>query len=87
MPANENPVGYVTNGVHAPTFLRAAYFMENWGASLYALAQSTLPTFLEADRAFPMVATRDIGIVAANTSTRPSGGWFAMRCPPHFAQY
>ena len=25
MPASENPVGYVTNGVHAPTFLRAAW--------------------------------------------------------------
>ena len=25
VPANENPVGYVTNGVHAPTFLRAAW--------------------------------------------------------------
>ena len=25
MPANENPVGYVTNGVHVPTFLRAAW--------------------------------------------------------------
>jgi glycogen phosphorylase len=25
VPANENPVGYVTNGVHVPTFLRAAW--------------------------------------------------------------
>ena len=25
VPANENPVGYVTNGVHAPTFLRATW--------------------------------------------------------------
>jgi uncharacterized protein YbjT (DUF2867 family) len=47
------------------TFLRAAYFMENWGASLYALAQGVLPTFLLADRAIPMVATIDIGTTAA----------------------
>ena len=47
------------------TFLRAAYFMENWGMSLYALAQGKLPTFLNADHAIPMVATRDIGTTAA----------------------
>jgi uncharacterized protein YbjT (DUF2867 family) len=47
------------------TFLRAAYFMENWGGSLYALAQGTLPTFLLADRAIPMVASADIGTAAA----------------------
>jgi uncharacterized protein YbjT (DUF2867 family) len=47
------------------TFLRPGYFMENWGASLYALAQNVLPTFLAADRAIPMVATRDIGTAAA----------------------
>jgi uncharacterized protein YbjT (DUF2867 family) len=47
------------------TFLRAAYFMENWGGSLYALGQGLLPTFLTADRVIPMVATRDIGTTAA----------------------
>jgi uncharacterized protein YbjT (DUF2867 family) len=47
------------------TFLRAAYFMENWGSSLYALGQGKLPTFLTADRPFPMVATHDIGTTAA----------------------
>jgi uncharacterized protein YbjT (DUF2867 family) len=56
------------------TFVRAAYFMENWGASLYALAQGVLPTFLEADRAIPMVATRDIGIVAANALAEGASG-------------
>jgi uncharacterized protein YbjT (DUF2867 family) len=49
----------------AVTFLRAAYFMENWGGSLYALGQGVLPTFLLADKAIPMVATRDIGLAAA----------------------
>jgi uncharacterized protein YbjT (DUF2867 family) len=47
------------------TFLRAAYFMENWGGSLFALAQGLLPTFLTQDRAIPMVATADIGEAAA----------------------
>jgi uncharacterized protein YbjT (DUF2867 family) len=49
------------------TFLRAAYFMENWGGSLYAVGQGVLPTFLLADKATPMVATRDIGLAAART--------------------
>ena len=49
----------------ALTFVRAAYFMENWGASLYALGQGVLPTFLNADQAIPMVATEDIGTTAA----------------------
>jgi uncharacterized protein YbjT (DUF2867 family) len=47
------------------TFVRASYFMENWGASLYGLAQNALPTFLNADAKIPMVATRDIGTTAA----------------------
>jgi uncharacterized protein YbjT (DUF2867 family) len=47
------------------TFLRAAYFLENWGGSLYALGQGALPTFLTAGRAIPMVATEDIGKTAA----------------------
>jgi uncharacterized protein YbjT (DUF2867 family) len=49
----------------AVAFLRAAYFMENWGGSLYAVGQGVLPTFLLADTAIPMVATRDIGLAAA----------------------
>jgi uncharacterized protein YbjT (DUF2867 family) len=47
------------------TFVRASYFMENWGASLYALGQGALPTFLNADAKIPMVASRDIGTTAA----------------------
>jgi uncharacterized protein YbjT (DUF2867 family) len=47
------------------TFLRAAYFMENWAASLYALGKGSLPTFLKADRAIPMIASADIGATAA----------------------
>jgi uncharacterized protein YbjT (DUF2867 family) len=47
------------------TILRAAYFMENWAASLYALGQGSFPSFLAADRAIPMVASADIGETAA----------------------
>jgi uncharacterized protein YbjT (DUF2867 family) len=49
----------------AVTFVRAAYFMENWGRALYAVPQGVLPTFLLADKAIPMVATRDIGTAVA----------------------
>jgi uncharacterized protein YbjT (DUF2867 family) len=49
----------------AVTFVRAAYFMENWGGSLYAVGDGKLPTFLTADRAIPMVAAHDIGVTAA----------------------
>jgi uncharacterized protein YbjT (DUF2867 family) len=49
----------------AATFIRAAYFMENWGRSLSALGGGVLPTFLAVDKAIPLVATRDIGTAAA----------------------
>jgi len=43
------------------TVVRASYFMENWGGSLYGLAQGQLPSFLTIDRVIPMVAAEDIG--------------------------
>jgi len=49
----------------ALTVIRAAYFMENWGRSLSAVGTGVLPTFLTADKAIPLVATRDIGTAAA----------------------
>lgn len=53
-------------GVNADvTFVRAAYFMENLGASLYALGDGAFPTFLRAGRPLAMIATRDIGVAAA----------------------
>jgi uncharacterized protein YbjT (DUF2867 family) len=58
----------------AVTFLRAAYFMENWGGSLYAVGQGVLPTFLLADKAIPMVATRDIGLAAARLLAEGGSG-------------
>jgi uncharacterized protein YbjT (DUF2867 family) len=54
-----------TRGRAAATFVRAAYFMENWSSALFAVAQGVLPTFLHADKPIPSVATRDVGIAAA----------------------
>lgn len=47
------------------TFVRAAYFLENWAAVAEATKGGKLPTFIRTDLAIPMVATRDIGLVAA----------------------
>ncbi|OEZ99178.1 NmrA family NAD(P)-binding protein [Duganella sp. HH101] len=49
------------------TFLRAAYFMENWLPMVgHAMRSGTLPSFLApARRAIPMVATADVGSAAA----------------------
>jgi uncharacterized protein YbjT (DUF2867 family) len=58
----------------AVTFLRAAYFMENWALALLGVAQGLLPTFLHADRAVPMVATRDIGRAAARLLVEGGSG-------------
>jgi uncharacterized protein YbjT (DUF2867 family) len=57
--------GLAALGRTASTFLRAAYFMENLGSSLGMLAQGILPTFVPADVRFPMIATQDIGHLAA----------------------
>jgi uncharacterized protein YbjT (DUF2867 family) len=49
------------------TFLRAAYFMENWAALVgQAVRTGVLPAFLAPpQRAIPMVATADVGTAAA----------------------
>lgn len=47
------------------TFVRAAYFLENFGAVAGAAKAGKLPTFLPADFRFSMVTTRDIGLTAA----------------------
>ncbi|MBV6323051.1 NmrA family NAD(P)-binding protein [Duganella violaceipulchra] len=49
------------------TFLRAAYFMENWMPMVgHAIHSGVLPTFLTpAERTIPMVATVDVGSAAA----------------------
>ncbi|HXH06299.1 MAG TPA: NmrA family NAD(P)-binding protein [Vicinamibacterales bacterium] len=50
-----------------PTFIRAAYFMENFATQLGMLDQGVLPTFVPEELPIPMVATRDIGRLAART--------------------
>ena len=49
----------------AVTFVRAAYFQENWGAALGMLPQGALPTFVPSSTRYPQVATKDIGRTAA----------------------
>ena len=63
-----------TRGRAAATFVRAAYFMENWGGALFGVAQGILPSFLLADKAIPLVATRDIGIAAARLLSEGGSG-------------
>lgn len=46
-------------------FVRAAYFMENHATSFGMLGQGLFPSFIPASLAFEMVATRDIGVLAA----------------------
>ena len=46
-------------------FIRAAYFMENIGGSLAALAHGVYPSFSPAAFGIPMIASQDIGALAA----------------------
>ena len=56
------------------TFVRAAYFLDNWASVLGAAAQGKLPTFLPPDLVVPMVSTKDIGLVAAKALLEPPSG-------------
>jgi uncharacterized protein YbjT (DUF2867 family) len=57
------------------TFIRAAYFLENWAPILPAAKENgILPTLLIPDRKIPMVGTRDIGQVAAESLLNPARG-------------
>jgi uncharacterized protein YbjT (DUF2867 family) len=47
------------------TSIRAGYFMENLGGSLSMLGSGVLPSFLPIDLGIDMIATRDIGALAA----------------------
>lgn len=55
------------------SFLRAAYFMENLGGSLGLLDQGLVPSFTPATLAFHMVATKDIGKLAAQLLVEDTG--------------
>jgi uncharacterized protein YbjT (DUF2867 family) len=56
------------------TFIRAAYFLDNWASVLSAAAHGKLPSFLPPDRVVPMVSTKDIGLVAAKALLEPPTG-------------
>ncbi len=57
------------------TVIRAAYFLENWAPVLgEAQANGVLLSFLTPGRAIPMVATRDVGRVAAEALLDPGQG-------------
>lgn len=59
----------------AVTFMRAAYFVENWGAvAPLAKAQGILPHFGPTDVKFPQACARDIGQAAARALTAPAEG-------------
>lgn len=53
-------------GSTGASFVRAASFMENLLGSLGMLSQGVYPSFTPADLAWPMIATADIGQVAAS---------------------
>ena len=52
-------------GETAVTFLRPAYFMENFASALGGIPHGVFPSFVAEGRPFPMIATQDIGRVAA----------------------
>jgi len=57
----------LANSAPEVIYLRAAYFLENWGASTKAVKEtSTLTTFIDPPTfSMPMVSTKDIGSTAA----------------------
>lgn len=64
----------LTSGANL-TFLRPTYFLENWGSSLGpAAAEGVLPSFIPADHRFAQIATRDIGVAAADAFVNPARG-------------
>jgi uncharacterized protein YbjT (DUF2867 family) len=81
-PSGTGPIvsAYITESALSPvaknlTIIRAAYFFENWAPVLPAAQNSgVLPTFLTTDRRIPMVATRDIGLTAADALLNPAQG-------------
>lgn len=57
---------YLSRAEIPVSFLRAAYFMENWGPLVQAAGHGELPSFLAPiERKIPMIATEDIGRIAA----------------------
>jgi uncharacterized protein YbjT (DUF2867 family) len=71
--ADLHPVETALSASGIPTtLLRAGYFMENWGAMVAgAVEGGTLYHGLEAGQKIPQVATRDIGVAAADLLLHP----------------
>ena len=64
----------VATGINV-TLLRPTYFLENWGASLGpAASDGVFPSFLPADMRFPQIASKDIGVAAADALEHPASG-------------
>jgi uncharacterized protein YbjT (DUF2867 family) len=65
----------ILHSVENITIIRAAYFLENWIPVLPAAkGNGVLPTLLTPGRKIPMVATRDIGRIAAESLLDPARG-------------
>lgn len=81
-PAGTGPIVTVHNAEQAlksvapsVTFLRAAYFLENWGSVIpVAKAQGVLPHFGAVDVKFSQVCTKDIGLAAVRALLEPADG-------------
>jgi uncharacterized protein YbjT (DUF2867 family) len=57
------------------TLLRPTYFIENWGASLGpASTDGVFPSFLPGSMRFAQIATRDVGVAAADALENPPAG-------------
>jgi uncharacterized protein YbjT (DUF2867 family) len=73
--ANHNAETIVAPAAPNITILRAAYFLENWAASVRAVRETgLLYTFLTPQRRIPMVSVLDIGRVAAERLLNPPQG-------------
>jgi uncharacterized protein YbjT (DUF2867 family) len=73
--SNHNAEEALKRSAKGLTILRPSSFLENW-APLIPMAREngTLPSFLKADRKFPMIATTDIGRIAAECLLNPTTG-------------
>jgi uncharacterized protein YbjT (DUF2867 family) len=61
--------------VPSVTFIRAAYFIENWGSVIpVAKAQGVVPNFGPVDVKFPQVCTKDIGEAIVQALLNPPDG-------------
>ncbi|MGH7233137.1 MAG: NmrA family NAD(P)-binding protein [Nitrospiraceae bacterium] len=89
LPAGTGPIQALHDGevrlesvARSLTVLRASYFMETWIPVLGAArAQGLLPSFLPPKRKIPMVATLDVGRMAAECLLDQCKGSGSLNCP------